>query len=49
LEVLLPVTRADVLRRQLPRLTGGEGVIDTTFAGYQPVSGELPLASPRNR
>jgi ribosomal protection tetracycline resistance protein len=33
LEALLPVTRADELQRQLPGLTGGEGVGEYTFAG----------------
>jgi ribosomal protection tetracycline resistance protein len=36
---LLPVTRADELQRQLPGLTGGEGVAESAFAGYQPVGG----------
>jgi len=26
----------------LPGLTGGEGVLDTSFAGYQPVNGDQP-------
>jgi ribosomal protection tetracycline resistance protein len=30
------------LQRALPGLTGGEGVLDSTFAGYQPVSGDQP-------
>jgi ribosomal protection tetracycline resistance protein len=30
------------LRRQLPGLTGGEGVLEATFAGYEPVDGEPP-------
>jgi ribosomal protection tetracycline resistance protein len=49
LEALLPVTRADELRRQLPQLTGGEGVLDATFAGYQPVSADPPPVSRRSR
>ena len=36
---VMPVTRADELQRQLPGLTGGEGVLESTFAGYQPVTG----------
>ena len=36
IEALLPVTRADELQRQLAGLTGGEGVAETTFAGYMP-------------
>jgi len=42
LEAVLPVGRADELQRQLAGLTGGEGVLESTFAGYQPVSGEQP-------
>jgi ribosomal protection tetracycline resistance protein len=40
---VLPATRADELHRELPALTGGEGVLDSSFAGYQPVSGDLPI------
>jgi ribosomal protection tetracycline resistance protein len=43
LEASLPASRVQELRRQLPGLTGGEGVIDTDFAGYQPVTGEPPI------
>ncbi len=42
LEATLPAPRVQELRRQLPGLTGGEGVIDAEFAGYQPVTGEPP-------
>jgi ribosomal protection tetracycline resistance protein len=38
----LPATQAQELQQQLPGLTGGEGVLDSTFAGYQPVSGDPP-------
>jgi ribosomal protection tetracycline resistance protein len=48
-ETVLPVTRADELQRQLAELTGGEGVLDSAFAGYQPVSVEPPPVSPRSR
>jgi ribosomal protection tetracycline resistance protein len=53
LEATLPASRVQELRRQLPGLTGGEGVIDSEFAGYQPVIGEPPVRSrltpdPRN-
>jgi ribosomal protection tetracycline resistance protein len=41
-ETVLPATRAHDLQRQLPRLTGGEGVLESTFAGYQPVAGDEP-------
>jgi len=54
LETLLPAARAQDLRRQLPGLTGGEGVAETSFGGYQPVSGPPPArprttADPLNR
>jgi ribosomal protection tetracycline resistance protein len=39
---LLPAVRADELQRELPKLTSGEGVLEASFAGYQPVSGEQP-------
>ena len=42
IETLLPATRVQNLQRQLPGLTGGEGVLDSTFAGYRPVNGEQP-------
>jgi ribosomal protection tetracycline resistance protein len=42
LEAVLPAGRADELQRQLAGLTGGEGVLESTFAGYQPVSGDQP-------
>ncbi len=42
IETLLPATRAQELQRQLPGLTGGEGVLDSSFAGYRPVSGDPP-------
>jgi ribosomal protection tetracycline resistance protein len=42
IEAVLPAVRANDLQRQLAGLTGGEGVLDSTFAGYQPVSGTAP-------
>jgi ribosomal protection tetracycline resistance protein len=42
LEATLPASGVQELRRQLPGLTGGEGVIDSEFAGYKPVTGEPP-------
>jgi ribosomal protection tetracycline resistance protein len=42
IETILPAARAHSLQRQLPRLTGGEGVLESGFAGYQPVSGDQP-------
>jgi ribosomal protection tetracycline resistance protein len=54
IETVLPAARADDLQRQLPGVTGGEGVLDSSFAGYQPVSGTAPTrrrttANPLNR
>ncbi len=42
IEMVLPAARAHELRRQLPGLTGGEGVLESSFAGYQPMSGDQP-------
>jgi ribosomal protection tetracycline resistance protein len=42
LEAELPASRVQELRRQLPGLTSGEGVLDADFAGYEPVSGDPP-------
>ena len=42
IELLLPAARAHDLHRQLPGLSGGEGVLESSFAGYQPVSGDPP-------
>jgi ribosomal protection tetracycline resistance protein len=39
---LLPAVRARDLQQQLPGLTGGEGVLDSSFGGYQPVNGTPP-------
>ena len=39
---VLPAARADDLQRQLPALTRGEGVLESSFAGYEPVSGNQP-------
>jgi ribosomal protection tetracycline resistance protein len=38
----LSATQAHELQRRLPGLTRGEGVLDSSFAGYRPVSGEQP-------
>ena len=49
---VLPALRAQELQRQLPGLTGGEGVLESSFAGYQPVNGDRPIrqrASCQNR
>jgi ribosomal protection tetracycline resistance protein len=39
---VLPAALADELRRRLPALTRGEGVLESSFAGYEPVSGDQP-------
>jgi hypothetical protein len=40
--------RAHELRRDLPGLTGGEGVLESEFAGYLPVTGEPPRRPARD-
>ncbi len=47
IEALLPAARSAELARQLPGLTGGEGVLESSFGGYQPVHGSIP-ARPRS-
>ena len=42
IEAVLPGARAHDLQRQLSRLTGGEGVLDSSFIGYEPVDGDPP-------
>jgi ribosomal protection tetracycline resistance protein len=42
-EAELPAARVQELQRQLPELTGGEGVFESDFAGYRPVAGESPV------
>jgi ribosomal protection tetracycline resistance protein len=46
IETVIPAARATDLQRQLPELTGGEGVLDSDFCGYQPVTG-APSSRPR--
>jgi ribosomal protection tetracycline resistance protein len=41
-ETVLPAVKADELQRELPKLTGGEGVLERAFEGYQAVVGESP-------
>ncbi len=48
LEVRLVAARLHELQRQLPDLTGGEGVLEQRFSGYQPVRrGRPPLRTRR--
>jgi ribosomal protection tetracycline resistance protein len=42
IETVLPIVQANGLQRQLPRLTSGEGVLECSVVGYQPVSGAAP-------
>jgi ribosomal protection tetracycline resistance protein len=42
LDALLPAVRLQELQQQLPGLAGGEGVVESSFAGYGPVSGDPP-------
>jgi ribosomal protection tetracycline resistance protein len=42
ISALLPVARIRQLQRELPALTGGEGVLETKFGGYQPVGANVP-------
>jgi len=42
IEAVLPAARAHDLQQRLPRLTGGEGVLESRFAGYKPVRGAQP-------
>jgi ribosomal protection tetracycline resistance protein len=39
---MLPSARVRSLQEQLPGLTGGEGVLDISFAGYEPLHGSFP-------
>jgi ribosomal protection tetracycline resistance protein len=48
-EGVLAAARAAELQRDLPRMTSGEGVFESTFAGYRPVEGEPPTRRPRPR
>ncbi len=44
IETALPAGREQDLRRQLPGLTSGEGVLESAFAGYEPVAESGPSA-----
>jgi ribosomal protection tetracycline resistance protein len=47
LETLLPAVRAQELQRQLPGLTSGEGVAETSFGGYRPLAAPAEQAQSR--
>jgi ribosomal protection tetracycline resistance protein len=42
IEAVLPALRAQELQRQLPELTGGEGMLESTFAGHRPANADRP-------
>jgi ribosomal protection tetracycline resistance protein len=42
-EAVLPSAAVHALQQQLPALTGGEGVLESSFSGYQPVRGRFPV------
>jgi hypothetical protein len=53
-DAALTAADAQDLQRRLPGVTAGEGVIESTLGGYQPVRGAPPrrrrtTADPRNR
>jgi ribosomal protection tetracycline resistance protein len=41
-DAVVPAERVQALRRLLPGLTGGEGLLEAEFAGYRPVDGPPP-------
>jgi ribosomal protection tetracycline resistance protein len=41
-DTILSILAAQQLQRELSRLTSGEGVLESTFLGYEPVSGDPP-------
>jgi ribosomal protection tetracycline resistance protein len=42
LEGDIPVTRVHELRQQIPPLTRGEGIMESSFDRYEPVRGPVP-------
>jgi ribosomal protection tetracycline resistance protein len=46
-EAAVPAARVQHLQRQLPSLTAGEGVLESTLDGYRPVRGNPPPVRPR--
>jgi ribosomal protection tetracycline resistance protein len=42
IEADMPAAGVDALQRRLPAVTNGDGVLESTFAGYQPVRGKPP-------
>ncbi len=39
---MLPSAQVRSLQEELPGLTGGEGVLDASFGGYEPIHGSFP-------
>ncbi len=48
LDTVLPAARVGDLRRNLPGLTRGEGVLEASFEGYEPVVGVPPTRRRRS-
>ena len=48
LQTLLPAARAQDIQRQLPGLTSGEGVAETSFGGYRPLAAPAGQAQSRS-
>jgi ribosomal protection tetracycline resistance protein len=48
-ETIVPAARVNDFQRRLPGLTHGEGVLESSFAGYQPVHGEQPARKQKLR
>jgi ribosomal protection tetracycline resistance protein len=46
-DAVVPVGRGRDLQHQLPGLTGGEGVLEQKFGGYQAVGGDSQPKRPR--
>jgi ribosomal protection tetracycline resistance protein len=44
---MLPSAQVRSIQEQLPGLTGGEGVLDTSFGGYEPIHGSYPTRGGR--
>jgi ribosomal protection tetracycline resistance protein len=42
IDAVLPAARVHDLQRQLPGLTRGEGVLESSFEGYEPMSSTAP-------
>jgi ribosomal protection tetracycline resistance protein len=45
IETIVPLVQATTIQRQLPHLTSGEGLLESTVVGYRPVEGVPPTRS----